>query len=118
MYEFLRQVWFDNTVLSYLVVLLVILFILVIKRFIAEYLAGVIFHFVKSVWQDVDKKTFTSLVAKPLAVFLVILVAITTLYRLRFPSVLNFDIYRVTLRELVHGVGSLILIVYFIRLLL
>ena len=118
MNEFLDQVWLDNTVRSYLIVVLIILFVLIVKKYIAQYVAGLIFHFVKAVWKDVDKKAFTSLVAKPLGVFLVILVAVTTLSRLKFPELLNVDIYRVTFKELMQSIGSLILIISFIRLLL
>ena len=99
MNEFLDQVWLDNTVRSYLIVVLIILFVLIVKKYIAQYVAGLIFHFVKAVWKDVDKKAFTSLVAKPLGVFLVILVAVTTLSKLTFPELLNVDIYRVTFKR-------------------
>ena len=118
MNEFLDKVWFDNTVRSYLIVVLIILFVLIVKKYIAQYIAGLIFHFVKSVWQDVDKKSFTSLVARPLSFFLVILVAVTTLSKLRFPEQLNVDIYRVTAKELMQSIGSLVLIISFIKLLL
>jgi len=118
MNEFLDQVWLDNTVRSYLIVVLIILFVLIVEKYIAHYVAGLIFHFVKSVWKDVDKKTFTSLVARPLGFFLVILVAVTTLSKLRFPVQLNVEIYRVTAKELMQSVGSLVLIISFIKLLL
>ena len=115
---FLDQVWFDNTVRSYLIGVIIILFVIIIKKYIAQYVAGLIFHFVKAVWKDVDKKTFTSLVARPLGFFFVILVAVTTLYELRFPEQLNVNVYRVTLKELLQSLGSLVLIISFIRLLL
>jgi len=118
MNEFLNQVWLDNTVRSYLIVVLIILFVLIVKRYIAQSVAALIFQFVKAVWKDVDRKTFTSLVAKPLGLFLVILVSLTTLYNLRFPEILNGNVYRVTVKEFIHSIGSLILIVSFIRLLL
>ena len=118
MNEFLDKVWLDNTVRSYLIGLIIILFVIIIKKYIAQYIAGLIFHFVKAVWKDVDKKTFTSLVARPLGFFLVILVAVTTLYELRFPEQLNVNVYRVTLKDLLQSLGSLVLIISFIRLLL
>jgi len=118
MNEFLNQVWLDNTLRSYLIVLLIILFVIIVKRYIAQSVAALIFQFVKAVWKDVDRKTFTSLVAKPLGLFLVLLVSITTLYNLRFPEILNGNIYRVTVKEFIYSIGSLILIVSFIRLLL
>jgi MscS family membrane protein len=118
MNEFLDKVWFDNTVRSYLIIALVILFVIIVKKYIAQYVAGLIFQFIKAAWKDVDKKAFTSLVARPLGGFLVILVAVTTLSKLRFPEQLNVDIYRVTAKELMQSIGSLVLIISFIKLLL
>ena len=89
MNEFLDQVWLNNTVRSYLIVAIIILVVIIVKKYIGQYIAGLIFHFVKSVWKDVDKKAFTSLVSRPLGFFLAILVAVTTLYNLYFPEQLN-----------------------------
>lgn len=118
MNEILDQVWLDNTLRSYLIVAIIILVVIIIKKYIAQYIAGIIFHFVKAIWKDVDKKAFTSLVAKPLALFLVIFVAISTLFNLKFPEVLNGNIYKVTFKEFVHSIASLVLIVSFIRFLI
>jgi MscS family membrane protein len=118
MNEFLDQVVLDNTIRSYLVVLLIITFVILVKRYLAHYIAGILFHFIKAVWKDVDKKSFTSLVSRPLGFFLAVFVSIVTLHKLNFPAVLDVDIYRYTLRELLHTIASLVLIVSFIRLLL
>ena len=67
--ELLDQVWLDNTLRSYLIVAIIILVVIIVKKYIAQYIAGLIFHFVKAVWKDVDKKSFISLVAKPLGHF-------------------------------------------------
>jgi MscS family membrane protein len=116
--EFLDQVWLDNTISSYLITAGIIIFIVLIKKYIAHYIAGVLFHFIKAVWKDVDKKSFTSLVSRPLGTFLAIFVSIVSIYKLRFPHQLEVDIYRLTLRELLHTIASLVLIISFIRLLL
>ena len=118
MNEFLDRIVFDNTIRVYLIVAAVILFMIIVKRHIAHYAAALIFVFVKSIWKDVDRKSFTNLVIRPLGFFLVILVSIATLNKLNFPDELDFDIYRLTLRELVHGLGTIILVVAFIRLLI
>ncbi len=76
------------------------------------------FHFIRRIWKDVDRKSFTSLVSKPLGSFLAIFVAIVTLHKLNFPHQLDVDIYRLTLKELIHTTASLVLIISFIRLLL
>jgi MscS family membrane protein len=116
--ELLDRVWLDNTLRSYLIVAIIILVVVIIKKYIAQYIAGIIFHFVKAVWQDVDKKSFISLVAKPLGLFLAIFISIISLYKLRFPTLLDVDIYRITVKELLHIIASLVLIISFIRLLL
>jgi MscS family membrane protein len=118
MNEFLDQVFLDNTVRSYLIVVLIILFVVLVKKYLAHYIAGFLFHFIKAIWKDVDKKSFTSLVSKPLGFFLAVFVSIVTLYKLKFPAQLEVDIYRLTLKELFHTIASLVLIVSFIRLLL
>lgn len=118
MNEFLNRVWLDNTVKSYFIVAGVILFVLLVKRYMARYLAGLIFYFVRSIWKTIDKKAFINLVAKPLGFFLAVLVTVISLYKLKFPEQLDADIYRITLKELLHGFGSLIIILSFIRLLL
>lgn len=118
MNEFLDQVWLDNTVRSYLLVIGIVLFIILVKKYVAHYIAGFLFQFIKTVWKDVDKKSFTSLVSKPLGSFLAIFVSIVTVYKLKFPQQFEVDIYRLTLKELLHTITSLVLIISFIRLLL
>lgn len=118
MNEFFDKVWHGNTVKSYFIVVAVILFILLIKRYLAHYLARLIFHFVSRIWKNVDRKAFVNLVVKPLGFFLAVLVSVITLYKLRFPEEYNEDIYKVTVKQIIHGLGSLILIVSFIQLLL
>lgn len=118
MHEFLEQLWWDNPVKSYLLVAGVILFVLLLKRFISRYLAGLMFRGVNKIWKDVDKRSFTSLLMQPLGFFLLILVSIVSLYKLRFPSVLNVEIYKYTVKEVVHCAATIILVVSFIWLLL
>ncbi len=116
--ELLDKVWLDNTLRSYLIAAIIILVVIIVKKFIAQYIAGLLFLFVRAIWKDVDRKSFISLVARPLGTFLAILVSIIALHKLRFPTALDVDIYRITLKELVHIIASLLLIISFIRLLL
>lgn len=118
MNDFLDQVWLSNTVRSYLIVAAVIALMALVKRYVAQSVAHLIFQFVKTIWKDVDKKTFTSLVTKPLGFFLAIFVSIATLHKLQFPEAINTEIYNISLKSLLHGLGSLVLIMSFIRLLL
>ncbi|MEI9944118.1 MAG: hypothetical protein WDN26_07815 [Chitinophagaceae bacterium] len=118
MNDFLDRIWFDNTVRSYLIVAAVILFVIIVKRYLAHYVAALIYYPVKSIWKNVDRKTFTNLVAKPLGLFLAVFISVITLYKLNFPARLDVEIYKITLKQLFHALASLIIIFSFIRLLL
>ena len=118
MNEFLEQVWLDNPVKNYLAVAAVILFVLLLKRFISRYFAGLLFTLVHRIWKDVDKRSFINLVVKPLGFFLLILVSIISLHKLKFPEELNAEVYKYTVKEIVHSLATLILVVSFIGLLL
>lgn len=118
MNDFLEQVWLDNPVKHYLIVAGVILFVIILKRFISSYLAGLMFKLVNKIWKDVDKKSFTNLLIQPLGYFLLILISIISLHKLNFPKALNIDIYDHTIKEILHSVATLVLILTFIWLLL
>ncbi|MBI3138103.1 MAG: mechanosensitive ion channel [Sphingobacteriales bacterium] len=118
MNDMLNQVWWDNPVRSYLIAGLVILFVWLFRPVISRYFAGLLFGAVHRIWKSVDKPAFTSLVFKPLGFFLLILVSITTLYKLNFPHQLNETIYKFSIKEIVQSLGTIILIVSFFGLLL
>jgi len=118
MHNFLDQVYLNNTVRNYLIVAGIILFVVIVKKYLAQSIAVLIFQFIRRVWKDVDKKSFIILVARPLGFFLAVLVTVISLHKLNFPENLDWDIYRVTTKELFHALGSFIIIISFIRLLL
>ncbi|HEX6190980.1 MAG TPA: mechanosensitive ion channel domain-containing protein [Chitinophagaceae bacterium] len=118
MNDFLDQVWLDNPVRNYFIVAGVILLVLLFKKFISHYIAWLIFSVVHHVWSNVDKRSFINLVIKPLGLFLMILVSIAALYKLKFPAVLDAEVYKTTVKAIVHSVGTIILIVTFIGLLM
>jgi MscS family membrane protein len=118
MNDFLNEMIFDNPVKNYLIVAGVILFVLILKRVISRYFAGLIYRLVKIVFRDVDKSSFSGLVAKPLGLFIFILVSIIALHKLRFPSYWDVEIYNNSTKTIIHTVGTIVLIVSFIWLLL
>ena len=118
MNDFLDRIFFDNSIRSYALVALVILFVLILKKFIAQYLAALLFRGVKKIWKGIDGKSFSGLVAQPLGMFLLILVSIASLHKLKFPELLNADIYKYSVKDVVQTSGIIILIIAFVRLLL
>lgn len=113
MNEFLEQVWLDNPVRNYLLVAAVILFVVLLRRFISKFLAGLLYRLLRTVWKDIDKAAFVKLVIRPLGFFLVILVSLIALHNLRFPEVLDVEVYRITVKEILHAIGTIVLIVSF-----
>jgi MscS family membrane protein len=118
METFLDKVILDNTVLSYLIVAGCILLIILLKRLMSRYLAGLLFGLVRRIAQGVDKRSFVKLVVSPLEVFLLLLLSVIALDKLTFPSVLNVTVYKVNVRELIDAVAIIVLIITFIWLLL
>ena len=118
MNDFLNKMIFDNPVRNYLIVAGVILFVLILKKVISRYFAGLIYRLVNVVFRDVDKRSFADLVAKPLGLFLLILVSIIALHKLTFPAYWDVEVYKYSTKEITHTVGTLVLIVAFIWLLL
>jgi MscS family membrane protein len=103
---------------SYLIVAGVILFVVLLKKFISRYLAGLLFKVVNKIWKGVDKKSFTNLLIQPLGFFLLILISIISLHKLKFPVVLNIDIYNYTVKQIIHCIATIVLVISFMWLLL
>ncbi len=118
MNDFLEQIWLDNPVKNYLIVAGVILFVILLKRFISRYLAGLMFKVVNKIWKDIDKKSFINLLIQPLGFFLLILVTIISLHKLNFPAKLNVEVYQYSVKQILHSIGTVVLIISFIWLLL
>lgn len=118
MNDFLDKIWWGNPVRSYLVVLAVIGGMLIFKRFIARYFAGLLFGGLGRIWKNLDRQSFTNLLAQPLGLFLFIFVSIVALHKLNFPEELNVDLYNYSLRRIIECIGTIILIASFMRLLL
>lgn len=118
MNDFLQKVFWDNPVKNYLIVLGIIGFMLILKRFISRYLAGLFSRLIYRSWNQEDRKSFISLVVQPLGMFLLILVSLISLHHLRFPGQLNIEVYEFTLHDLFKSMGSMVLILSFVWLLL
>jgi MscS family membrane protein len=110
--------WGDNSIGAYVIVGGVILSMLVLRRWISQYLAGLLFRLVHRIWKDVDKASFVSLVFRPLGFFLIVLVSVAALYKLRFPTFLDWTLFDFTFRQIVQASGTILLIGSFIALLL
>ncbi|MEO7529999.1 MAG: mechanosensitive ion channel domain-containing protein [Sediminibacterium sp.] len=116
MEKFLQTEFLNNTIQSYLYVLLIILSALLIKRFISKYLAKLLYKLVAKAAKNIERQSFLDLVVQPLDLFLVLIVSIIALDKLNFPSDLDFKIYHITLKQLIDSIVSGTVVIVFIWL--
>ncbi|MGE9311179.1 mechanosensitive ion channel family protein [Niabella sp. CJ426] len=118
MKNFLQEVYLDNTLQSYLIVAVIIFLGFLFKRFIAHYIASFFAYLIKSRYKSIDPSIFKSLIAKPLGLFIAVLITLVALDRLTFPSVLDFKVYKIGIKELLRMIGTTLLIITFFRFLI
>jgi len=115
---FWDQVYFDNTLRKYAFVVIAILLGLLFKRLFSRYIAGLLFRAAAKLDKGIDRNAFVKLLLAPLEIFLIAFIAIVAIDKLKFPSVLEFELFEVQFKSIVHGIAKTILIVAFIWLLL
>jgi len=116
--EFLDRIILDNSIRSYLVVLVTILVVLLFKRLLSHSVASILYIFVRRAWKTIEKKEFITLILKPLSWFIVIVVSVFAIDKLNFPGVWEFKIYGHHSQNILEKAGVTIIIISFIWLLL
>ena len=118
MNNFLEKVVYGNTVWDYMWVIGVILFVLLLNRFISKYLAILLSKIFRRTWKTFDQQKFVDLIIHPLGTFLVITVSIVAFYRLTFPDQLNITLYKYPLKTIFLSIGITVQIIALTWLLL
>ena len=108
--------FWDNTIESYLIVISVILFTLIIKKLISKYCAGLLYKMIGKAGKSITKQSFFNLVVQPLELFILFFIAFVSIDKLNFPSALEFKIFKYTSREIVDSLTSGLLVIIFIWL--
>ena len=111
--DFLDQVYFDNSIRSYIVVGGTIFLVLILKRYFSRYLATILYRLFHRIWKNVAKQNFTDLVLEPLEWFLFILIAVFAIDKLNFPSAWDYKIYGHAIDDIFTRLGIGIIIVSF-----
>lgn len=93
MNEFLNKVFLDNPVRDYLILIGVLLFVLIVKRYVSKGLAAILFRLVRHWSPQIDQKDFVSLLLRPLEYFLLLTTFMLTIDRFTFPRLLNVHVY-------------------------
>lgn len=115
--EFLQTRVFDNPLISYLWIAVIILSMFLLKGVISRFLCGILYRFFPKAKKYVSRDQFISLVLIPMEWFIVTAVVIFSLHKLTFPAVLDIELYKITSREIIEAVGKAVLVIFFIRLL-
>ena len=108
--KFLDRIILDNTLYSYLVVVVIIAIVLLFKRLLSHYIASLVFLLINKKWRNIEKKEFTALTLKPLSWFLVIVVSVFALDKLNFPSVWLFTVHGVPSDVILEKIGTVLII--------
>ena len=112
------NIYFDNSVKSYCIVLGSILLMLILKRYLSRYIASLLFRISRRIWKDIEKKSFIDLVVEPLEWFLLILIAVFSIDKLNFPIAWQYNIYHHSTNEILNKTGIGIIILSFTWLML
>jgi MscS family membrane protein len=118
MHDIWNQLILGNPVKRYLFVGIAILVGILFKRFLSRVLANLLFKMVSKMGAGVDKPFFVNLVIAPLDTFLLALFTIVALEKLHFPDELNFDIYEISIKTIIHKIATILFISAFFWLLL
>lgn len=118
----MRDLWsymiLDNPVRVYVIVVATILFAIALKRFVSRLIGRALFSFIRNMGSGLDRTDFLRLVVGPIGTFLIVVVSLSSLEKLHFPSAFDFDIYEVKSKVITHGVGVIVIIISFIWLLM
>jgi MscS family membrane protein len=115
---FWNQLVFDNPLKKYLFIFIAIALSFLLRRVISKFLAGQLFRGAKVIDKGLDKNAFVKLMLPPLEIFLIAFVSIAGIDKLKFPDVLDFEIFEVPFKSIVHGIAKTVLIIVFIWLIL
>lgn len=116
--KFLDQVYFDNSIRSYLMVVITIVAAILLKRVISRYVTSLLLKLIKKKSDRFDRLRFENLIIAPIERIILALITIVSLDRLNFPSLLLFNIHDVTSHDIVDGIASAIIIVCFVSLII
>src|SRR5579871_3296396 len=118
MHDFWNQIFFSNPIKKYVGVVITILLVLIFKRLLSRYVAGLLYRLVKKISSGLDKISFVNLVAPPISIFLLVFIAFAAIDKLHFPAEIDFEIFEVPAKTIVHSIAVAFIIIGFIWLLL
>lgn len=115
--EFLNRMVFDNPLSSYLWIAIILLAMVLLKGIFSRFLCGLLYRLFPNAKAYVSRNQFISLVLIPVEWLIVAIVIILSVHKLKFPAVLDIELYKIGTKDLVEAIGKAVLVIFFIRLL-
>jgi len=116
MQTFWKTVFFDNTLLQYVVVGAVILLAWLFKKYIGRYVSSLFFLLMRGLGKDLDRKAFVNLIIGPVESFLLLWISYVALHSLAYPTLLDLPLAGLRLSDFAEGLFRFLLIFYFFRM--
>lgn len=111
----LEQQILSNSLKSYLVIAGVLLFTLLIKRWVSRFFASLIYTWIDKKNHSELRKSHVHRLVVPIERFIIFLVAIAAFYELKFPIAWNLHIYKISLQQGMESAVRLTFVILFIR---
>lgn len=89
----LDKVILGNPIQNYFILAMVLLFVSMIKRYLSQWLAGLLFKEVRKWAPDIGQNEFADLLLRPLEYFFLLVAFMLTIDHLNFPPELNIVVY-------------------------
>jgi len=115
--EFFHRMVFDNPLSNYLWIAIILLAMFLLKGIVSRFLCGLLYRLFPKAKKHVSRDQFISLVLIPMEWLIVAIVLILSVHKLKFPAVLDVELYKIGSRDLVEAIGKAVLVIVFIRLL-
>ena len=109
------QIILSNSIRSYLFVAAILIVTLLIKRLVSRFFASLIYTWVDKKNHSDLRKNHVHRLLIPIEQFLLFLVAIVALYELKFPAAWDFNLFKLSLQQLIDSVVKLFFIILLIR---
>lgn len=116
--EFLDRIVLDNPIAKYIWIAGIIAAMFLLKGFVSRIICRLLYGVFPGAKKYLGREQFISLVLAPMESLILAVVAILSLDKLKFPAVLDFELYKVSANEIADGAGKFILIIFFIRFLI
>ncbi len=116
--QFLNRIVLDNPVVSYLWIAAITSALFFLKRIVSRVICNLLYGLFPGAKKYLNREQFVSLVLAPMEWLILAIVIIFSLDKLNYPAVLDFELYKVSAKDIADGAGKFIIIVVFIRFLI